>query len=202
VLGALGALRDRGLTEEARAAAGSALVALGGRPPPALPAPGEGRHVMVSYQWAVQRTVRRLVAALQRRTYAIWFDLGPRPPGVLKRPLRSPSVKRVSTALLYGRAGHSAAESGRLRARAECMKGSTMDAMSEAVDRAAVVLYGVRAKGLCFCGHSGRASTAVAHEEPGRGRSARPTRSPGTAGWRAPYYFKSPASPRLIPPVT
>jgi hypothetical protein len=57
-------------------------------------------HVMMSYQWDSQSTVKRIVAELKRRQYLVWLDV-------------------------------------------ECMQGSIMDAMSAAIEGAAVVLYGV-----------------------------------------------------------
>jgi hypothetical protein len=58
----------------------------------------EPPHVMMSYNWAVQAIVMRIVAELQRRGYLVWVDL-------------------------------------------ERMKGSVMDAMSEAVEGAEIFLF-------------------------------------------------------------
>ena len=89
-----------GWTEEARLHAESALAAL--KPPEEHSEQVESgdKHVMVSYQWDVQRTIERIVRSLEARGYDVWFDL-------------------------------------------DRMKGSTMDAMSEGVDGAEVVLFGV-----------------------------------------------------------
>jgi TPP-dependent pyruvate/acetoin dehydrogenase alpha subunit len=57
------------------------------------------KHIMLSYQWDKQATVKRLNDSLIGRGYVTWFDL-------------------------------------------TNMKGSVMDAMSEAVEGAEVMLYG------------------------------------------------------------
>ena len=62
-----------GWTEEARLHAESALAAL--KPPEEHSEQVESgdKHVMVSYQWDHQATVRRIVNELQARGYRTWF---------------------------------------------------------------------------------------------------------------------------------
>ena len=59
-----------------------------------------GEHVMLSYEWSCQETVKRIRSSLAGRGYRVWLDI-------------------------------------------DCMSGSTMDAMSDAVDSAAAVCYAV-----------------------------------------------------------
>jgi hypothetical protein len=70
---ALQRVAAEGWTEEARLHAESALVAL--KPPDKNSERAEGadKHVMVSYQWDHQATVRRIVTDLQTRGYRTWF---------------------------------------------------------------------------------------------------------------------------------
>ncbi len=102
VMEALHALADgQGLTEMAQQYASGAMMALERRTGELLPVSDEsGGHLMVSYQWDVQKTIARIVRSLQARGYDVWFDL-------------------------------------------DRMKGSAMDAMSEAVDGSCLVLFGV-----------------------------------------------------------
>lgn len=76
VLDALHMLVDKALTEEARQYAEGALMAL--LPPEAVVHHHEidmdARHVFMSYQWAVQAIVERIVAELQGRGYIVWFE--------------------------------------------------------------------------------------------------------------------------------
>ena len=104
------------LSTEAECSASGALLALEGHP---LTGPtvrqehareetlsggdiddGASLHVMMSYQWNVQNTIKLIVECLRKRQYRIWIDI-------------------------------------------EKMKGSTIDAMSAAIDSAAALLYGV-----------------------------------------------------------
>jgi hypothetical protein len=100
---AIRALSGTALTAEAKQKASSALLAIEGRPEagPANADHGKpkpaGGHLMMSYCWNVQPTIKRVVASLKRRGYAVWFDL-------------------------------------------EQMRGSTMDAMADAVDNAECML--------------------------------------------------------------
>ena len=68
-----------GWTKEARLSAESALAALSDRQPDAggreHRAEGGQKHVMISYQWDVQETAKRIVAELEMRGYLLWFDL-------------------------------------------------------------------------------------------------------------------------------
>ena len=75
VLDALRMLVDKALTEEARKCAEGVLVALDPQVEAISGFCGDQFHVMMSYQWAVQKTVKRIVTELQRRGYAVWFDL-------------------------------------------------------------------------------------------------------------------------------
>lgn len=76
VVQALQQVVTQGWTDEARLSAESALVAMSDRQPV------EGReehrahdqkHVMLSYQWGVQETVKRIKNELQARGYLTWF---------------------------------------------------------------------------------------------------------------------------------
>ena len=87
-----------GWTKEARLSAESALAAMSDRQPDTGGHEYRGqKHVMLSYQWDVQETAKRIVAELEMRGYLLWFDLND-------------------------------------------MSGSTVDAMSEAVDNAELML--------------------------------------------------------------
>ena len=70
---ALQQVAAEGWTEEARLHAESALAAL--KPPEEHSEQVESgdKHVMVSYQWDHQATVRRIVNELQARGYRTWF---------------------------------------------------------------------------------------------------------------------------------
>ena len=73
VTGALEALRERGMSEEARNFASAALMALRDDE---LQGRAEGdKHVMLSYQWDAQRVIERLNNLLQSCGYLTWFDL-------------------------------------------------------------------------------------------------------------------------------
>ena len=98
VVPALETVATRGLTEAARELAAAALSALSDKK---LTMAVEGqKHVMLSYQWDAQVTIKRTNQSLIARGYVTWFDL-------------------------------------------TNMKGSTMDAMSDAIEGADVMLYGV-----------------------------------------------------------
>ena len=77
-------------------------------------------------QWEVQETVQRIVHELQRREYLVWFDLD-------VRVMLSRCVCVVAVSLIRN-ASH------------QNMKGNTVDAMSDAIDSAEVVLFGVSLK--------------------------------------------------------
>ena len=101
VVPALQVVADSGLSTEARRFAQAALLALGDKKQPEMMVQeGEQTHVMLSYQWDNQATVKRINASLISRGFETWFDLTD-------------------------------------------MKGSVMDAMSEAVEGAEVMLFGV-----------------------------------------------------------
>jgi hypothetical protein len=101
VVPALQVVADSGLSTEARQFAQAALLALGDKKQPEMMVQeGEQTHVMLSYQWDNQVTVKRINASLISRGFETWFDLTD-------------------------------------------MKGSVMDAMSEAVEGAEVMLFGV-----------------------------------------------------------
>ena len=101
VIPALKAVAEVGLSAEARKFADAALLALSDKKPDMhrIDMDGEQQHLMLSYQWDKQATVKRLNDSLIGRGYVTWFDL-------------------------------------------TNMKGSVMDAMSEAVEGAEVMLYG------------------------------------------------------------
>ena len=101
VIPALEAVAAAGLSAEARKFADAALLALSDKKPDIdmVLDDGEQQHLMLSYQWDKQATMKRLNESLIGRGYATWFDL-------------------------------------------TNMKGSVMDAMSEAVEGAEVMLYG------------------------------------------------------------
>ena len=101
VIPALKAVAEVGLSAEARKFADAALLALSDKKPDIdmVLDDGEQQHLMLSYQWDKQATMKRLNESLIGRGYATWFDL-------------------------------------------TNMKGSVMDAMSEAVEGAEVMLYG------------------------------------------------------------
>jgi hypothetical protein len=98
VVPALHVVAETGLSEAARELAAAALTALSDKKLEV--ATGGRKHVMLSYQWYHQATIKRVNASLIARGYATWFDL-------------------------------------------TNMKGSTMDAMSDAIEGADVMLYGV-----------------------------------------------------------
>ena len=128
VLEALHALVDgQALSEQARVSAHGALIAIEGRlhePEPEREGGGEERssgHVMVSYQWDVQKTIERIVRSMQARGYDVWFEYA-------VHAFLIWSVANLKSTLVFS---------------LDRMKGSTMDAMSEGVDGAEAVLYGV-----------------------------------------------------------
>ena len=73
VVPALRAVSESGLSAEARELAGAALLALSDKK---LEMAMEGqKHVMLSYQWDFQATVKRINESLLKRGYVTWFDL-------------------------------------------------------------------------------------------------------------------------------
>ena len=73
VAAALEAVAKSGLCEQSREFAAAALLALSDKE---LVMDTEGEnHVMLSYQWDMQSTIKRVDASLQRRGYLTWFDL-------------------------------------------------------------------------------------------------------------------------------
>jgi len=70
---ALEAVAETGLTPQAREFAQTALMTLSDKE---LQLCSEGQqHVMLSYQWDVQPTIKRVDESLQRRGYETWLDL-------------------------------------------------------------------------------------------------------------------------------
>ena len=73
---ALQQVAAQGWTEEARHFAEAALRAMSDRPPDAghhAQQDHTHKHIMLSYQWAVQEVVKRVVNELQLRGYRTWF---------------------------------------------------------------------------------------------------------------------------------
>eukprot|EP01050_Picozoa_sp_SAG11_P000974 SAG11_NODE_38_length_21705_cov_24.667453_12_plen_606_part_00 len=69
-------LKDKALTKEARRFAEGALMALLPEESAASRAVDtRAQHVMMSYQWDAQSTIKRIVAQLQCRGYAVWLDV-------------------------------------------------------------------------------------------------------------------------------
>jgi hypothetical protein len=103
VMAAIHALRDgESSTEKSQQSAVQVLFQLEDRPQSASSSASgtQPKHVMMSYNWDHQPTIKRIHAALVSRGYTVWIDV-------------------------------------------EQMKGSTVDAMSLAVEDAAVVVFGV-----------------------------------------------------------
>ena len=73
VVPALEAVAEAGLSAEARRFAQAALLALSDKE---MHADAEGeKHIMLSYQWDKQATVKRINESLIGRGYVTWFDL-------------------------------------------------------------------------------------------------------------------------------
>ena len=73
VIPALEAVAEAGLSAEARQYAQAALLALSDKQ---MHAEVEGqKHIMLSYQWLSQATVKRINESLISRGYVTWFDL-------------------------------------------------------------------------------------------------------------------------------
>ena len=74
---ALHAVAESGLSAEARRFAQAALLALSDKKQPEMTVASEGeqQHIMLSYQWDKQATVKRLNDSLISRGYVTWFDL-------------------------------------------------------------------------------------------------------------------------------
>ena len=133
VVPALQALADTGWSEEARNFANAALVALENKK---IHSTGGQKHVMLSYQWDVQAIIQRLNNWLQRRGYLTWFDLTNMKGECISRHLIAPHPLPS-----FSSSSH-----------VNCLNpkwclcawiGSTMDAMSAAIEGAEVMLYGV-----------------------------------------------------------
>ena len=73
VIDALDAVVEQAWTEEAKDCARGALMQLTDRRKKPI-VDGNALHIMVSYQWAVQEVMKRVVSELQRRDYLVWFD--------------------------------------------------------------------------------------------------------------------------------
>jgi hypothetical protein len=133
VMDALRALANGGkaLTEEVALSARGALLAIEGssrEPEPAGEGGGDGstaQHVMMSYQWDSQSTIERIVRSLQQRGYAVWYDVD-----CMKGKLQL-LLHVFATLQLIGLASTGGDA------------GSTVDAMSDAIDSAEVFVYGV-----------------------------------------------------------
>ena len=74
VISALEAVAEVGLSAQARDFAQAALLALSDKELQAL-SDGEQMHIMLSYQWDVQKTIQRINESLIARGYVTWFDL-------------------------------------------------------------------------------------------------------------------------------
>ena len=74
VIPALEAVAAAGLSAEARKFADAALLALSDKKPD-IDMDVEQQHLMLSYQWDKQTTVKRLNDSLIGRGYVTWFDL-------------------------------------------------------------------------------------------------------------------------------
>jgi hypothetical protein len=74
VIPALEAVVEGGLSAEARDFAQAALLALSDKELQTL-TDGEQMHIMLSYQWAGQATVKRINESLLNRGFVTWFDL-------------------------------------------------------------------------------------------------------------------------------
>ena len=127
VLDALRTLVGGAWTEEARQSAEGALMILdpdrgtgGGA---GYPGQQTLNHVMLSYCWDDQDTIVRVNESLKRRMYTTWLDVRRRA-NLLDLRVRA---NTIAASLL----------------QTEQMKGSIMDAMSDAVEGAEVVLYGI-----------------------------------------------------------
>ena len=70
VVKALDLLVAKGWSDEAKQCAHAALMQLC---PERITHSEDGGHVMISYQWDVQETIKRLVASLEERKYNVWF---------------------------------------------------------------------------------------------------------------------------------
>ena len=72
---ALQQVAEHGWSKEAQESARWALSALSGHKPDEVPVVhlGEHKHIMMSYAWEFQEMVTRVVEALKRRGYNVWF---------------------------------------------------------------------------------------------------------------------------------
>ena len=73
VVPALEAVAATGLSEQARELAAAALSALSDKKP-TMAVEGQ-KHVMLSYQWDAQATIKRTNQSLIARDYATWFGM-------------------------------------------------------------------------------------------------------------------------------
>ena len=89
--------------------------------------------VVVTDQWAVQAIVERIVAELQGRGYLVWLDL----------ERMKVSSSRLSTKSHCTRCCSAPFDMTLTPQPSLHAQGSVMDAMSEAVEGAEVMLYGV-----------------------------------------------------------
>ena len=122
----LKAVVERGLSDEARQHASAALLALSDRQMANCKQADGQKHVMLSYQWAYQATIQRVNESLISRGYATWFDLT--------------NMKGEPVCCF---APYCTLPPSHTRARGCARSGSTMDAMSDAIEGAAVMLYSV-----------------------------------------------------------
>ena len=75
VVGALEAVAVQGLMDESRELAAGALIALKGPQSSGRVVAAGQKHIMLSYQWAAQLTVKRINEGLQQLGYRTWIDL-------------------------------------------------------------------------------------------------------------------------------
>ena len=104
VMRALVVMSDSGLSAEGRKFAETALLALSDKTSEVVHVEGEQKHVMVSYQWDAQKTVKRLNDSLLSRGYLTWFDLTDMKGSVLDA--MSKAVENAEV-MLYGCVVHS-----------------------------------------------------------------------------------------------
>ena len=100
VMEALGRLSETAMSDEAKQCAAGALFELDEKARTATVVARTVEHIMLSYNWDHQATIKRINASLQSRGYTVWIDI-------------------------------------------EKMQGSTVEAMSAAVEDAAVMCYGI-----------------------------------------------------------
>ena len=144
-----------GISDEGRQHAQNALAALRVEEVEATRSEGgsegcEGpKHVMLSYQWSSQSVIVRINASLRRRGYLVWIDLEM---CVTLADRVTTSFRRALIVWLTT-----------TRRVAVRMKGSTMDAMSEAIEGADV---------MCVAAARSSSMTVAAAAAPGSASSA------------------------------